>query len=235
MDYPPARLLNPSRLPGLLATSLVVALLGAAPAAPRLELYVSRATFDPLDAVDVTVRVYNESRTPSVVRFDQTAEYGLTLSRDGAVRWNSPATTGGQPHGRAFATGRTTLVTYEWNGVFADGSAPAPGTYALRGTLLSTGVRSDAAVAIRIDAPLPISALAKTGTQVVTVAGTLDATGTTLHDSTGDVKLARRIRGVAPGAIVDVRGSIAIQPDGSRAFAVERWAPVATVPPARLQ
>ncbi|HEY8320651.1 MAG TPA: hypothetical protein VIG46_02500 [Candidatus Baltobacteraceae bacterium] len=200
-----------------------------------MELYVARATFDPLDAIDVTVRVFNDRRAPSVIRFDQTAEYGLTISRDGAARWNSPATTGGQPHARTFATGRTTLVTYEWNGILADGIAPAPGTYALRGTLLSTGVRSSAVVPIRIDAPLPISALAKTGTQVVTVAGTLDPSGKTLHDATGDVALARRIPGVAPGTTVDVRGSIAIQPDGSRALAVERWAPVGPVPPARLQ
>lgn len=59
----------------------------------------------------------------------------------------------------------------------------------------------------------------------MTVAGTLDAFGMTLHDATGDVKLARRIPSVAAGTAVDVRGSMAIQPDGTKAFAIERWAP----------
>jgi len=242
MDYPPARLLNPRKLPGLLAACLVVALLGVAPSAPRLELYVARATFDPLDAIDVTVRVFNDRKTPVVMRFGQTAEYGLAIQPDAgdrwmprvdAARWSSAATTGGRPHVRTFGPGYTTLVTYEWNGVFADGSAPAPGMYVLRGTVLSTGTRPDAALLIRIDAPLPISALAKTGVQVVTVAGTLDANGMTLHDASGEVKLARRIANVAPETIVDVRGSLATQPDGTRALAVERWAPSAapvTVP-----
>ena len=225
MDYPPARLLNPRKLSGLLAASLVAGLLGAAPAAPRLELQVARATFDPLDAIDVTVRVFNGRSTPIVIRFGQTAEYGIAIARDGGDRWSSPATTGGTPHARAFPRGYTTLVTYEWNGMLADGSAPAPGDYMLHGALLASGAQPNAAVRIRIDAPLPVSALAKTGTQVVTVAGTLDAFGMTLHDATGDVKLTRRIPSVAPGTVVDARGSMAIQPDGTKAFAIERWAP----------
>jgi len=197
-----------------------------------LELQVARATFDPLDAIDVTVRVFNGRSTPIVIRFGQTAEYGLSLSRDGGDRWSSPATTGGTPHARTFPRGYSTLVTYEWNGTLADGSAPAPGSYTLRGTLLADGAQPDDEIRIRIDAPLPLSALAKTGSQVVTVAGTLDAIGMTLHDATGDVKLMRRIPSVAPGAIVDVRGSMTIQPDGTKAFAIERWAPqtVASAP-----
>jgi len=224
MDYPPARLLNPRKLPGLLAACLVVALLGVAPSAPRVELYVARATFDPLDAIDVTVRVFNDRKTPVVMRFGQTAEYGLAISRGGLDRWTSPATAVGAAHARTFPRGYTTLVTYEWDGVLIDGTAPAPGTYVLRGTLLATGAQPNAAVRIRIDAPLPISALAKTGTQVVTVAGTLDPIGMTLRDATGSIRLARRIANVAPGTTVDVRGSLALQPDGSRAFAIERWA-----------
>jgi hypothetical protein len=227
MDYPPARLLNPRMSSGLLAASLVVAFLGATPAAPRLGLLVARATFDPLDAIDVTVRVFNGRSTPIVIRFGQTAEYGLAISRDGGDRWNSPATTGGQPHMRTFQTGSTTLVTYEWNGVLADGTAPAPGTYTLHGALLANGSQPTTAVRIRIDAPLPVSTLAKIGTQVVTIAGTLDPIGMTLHDATGDIRLARRITGVPLGAVVDVRGWLAIQPDGTKAFAIERWAPQA--------
>jgi len=225
MDYPHARLLNPRKLSGLLATSLVVGLLGATSATPGLQLHVARATFDPLDAIDVTVRVFNGRSAPIVIRFGQTAEYRLAISRDGADRWSSLATTGGTPHARTFPRGYTTLVTYEWNGTLADGSAPASGDYLLHGTLLAEGAQAGDAVRIRIVAPLPISALAKTGTQIVTVAGTLDAIGMTLRDATGDVKLTRRIPNVAPGTVVDVRGSLAIQPDGTKAFAIERWAP----------
>lgn len=232
MDYPPARLLNPRIFPGLLAASLVAGMLGASSAAPRLELQVARTSFDPLDAIDITVRVRNDRSTPIVIRFGQTAEYGLAISRDGDRddRWSSPATTGGAPHARTFARGYTTLVTYEWNGTLADGTAPAPGAYTLHGALLDDGARSSASVRIRIDAPLPVSALAKTGAQVVTVAGTLDADGMTLHDATGDIRLARRIPRVAPGTTVDVRGSIAVQPDGAKAFTVERWAVTSAKP-----
>jgi hypothetical protein len=225
MDYPPARLLNPRNLPGLLAASLVVALLGAAPASPRLELQIARATYDPLDALDITVRVKNGARGPVVVTFPQTAEYGLALASGSRDVWTSPATTGGAAHHRPFPAGETTLVTYEWNGVLADGTSPAPGVYVLRGTLLTAGAQSGDRATLRITAPLPISALAKTGALVVTVSGTLDATGSTLHDATGDVKLARRIAGVAPGTIVDVRGSMQTQVGGRKAFEFERWAP----------
>jgi len=184
-----------------------------------------RATFDPLDAIDVTIRVVNDRSTPIVIRFGQTSEYGLAIARDGGDRWSSPAATGGAPHARTFPRGATTLVTYEWNGVLADGTAPAPGAYTLHGTLLASGAQPNAAVRIRIDAPLPISALGKTGAQVVTVAGTLDAVGMVLRDATGEIELAHRIANVAPGTTVDVRGSMEIQPDGTKAFAIERWAP----------
>ncbi len=205
---------------------MVVAILGAVPAAPRIELQIARATYDPLDAVDITVRMYNGSPSPVVMQFPQTDEYALALTDGSSAIWSSPA--GGKTkHARAFAPGYTTLVTYEWNGVLTDGSAPAPGEYALHGTLLSTGAQPNDRAVLRITAPLPISALAKTGAQVVTVAGTLDAIGMTLHDASGDVKLARRITGPGANLTVDVRGSMAVQPDGTRAFVIERWAPAA--------
>ncbi len=205
---------------------MVVAILGAVPRPARLVLQIARATYDPLDAVDITVRMYNGAQSPVVMQFPQTDEYALALTDGSGTIWSS-SVGGKTKHARAFAPGYTTLVTYEWNGVLSDGSAPAPGAYALQGTLLSSGARPDDRVVLRIAAPLPISALAKTGTQVVTVAGTLDAIGMTLHDATGDVKLARRITGPGANGTVDVRGSMAVQPDGTTAFLVERWAPTA--------
>lgn len=189
-------------------------------------MQIARATFDPLDAVDVTLRVINASSAANVTRFGQTSEYAIALLDGTRTVWTSPARGGGRPHARTFAPGATTLLTYEWNGVLADGTAPTPGTYVVTGTLLANGARIDTRAKLRIAAPLPISALAKTGTQVVTIAGTLDATGMTLHDASGDVRLARRIAGASSGATVDVRGSIATQPDGTSAFVIERWAPV---------
>ncbi len=108
-------------------------------------------------------------------------------------------------HARAFAPGYTTLVTYEWNGVLEDGTAPAPGAYALCGTLLQSGTQATTEAFVRIAAPLPFVALAKIETQAVTVAGTLDAIGMTLHDASGDVKPARRITGLGAKGTVDVR------------------------------
>jgi hypothetical protein len=207
--------------------------LGVAPPVPKIEIQVARATYDPLDALDITIRVRNSSHAPIVVHFGQTAEYTLALASGSRDVWTSPAIAGGVAHARPLPAGYTTLVTYEWNGVLADGTAPAPGTYALRGTLLTAGARSSDRVTLRVTAPLPISALAKTGALVVTVSGTLDATGSTLHDATGDVKLARRIANVAPGTVIDLRGSMQTQIGGSKAFVFERWAPTTVAAPAK--
>jgi len=233
MAYPPGRLLNPRKLSafGPALASCVVLLAAAAPDArtPAIALSVRQTTYDPLDAVDITLFVRNGDAKPYVAHFAQTGEYTIWLGTDAPDErelWRAPAGAGAA-HARTFLPGTTTLVTYEWNGVLADGSAPAAGDYALRAALpLAGSATAAAAMRLRIVAPLPVSGLALTGTRVVTISGTLDAAGATLTDASGSVALARRIRNAPAGATIDVRGAMAQQPDGTRAFFIERWAPV---------
>ncbi len=235
MDYPPARLLNLSNFSALrlVAVTLLIGVLGAAPvtrATPfpiTLSASVQQTSFDPLDAANITLYVRNTSSAPVTVHFAQTGEYAISLSDATREVWAFPASPG-QAHARTFYPGTTPLVTYEWNGALADGSAPATGNYTLLARLmLAPPYDSKSETVVHIGSSLPVAALLKTGEGIVTVSGTLDVLGGTLTDRTGSVKLTRRMLHVAPGTMIDVRGSMAKQPDGTEAFYVERWAPAA--------
>jgi hypothetical protein len=67
--------------------------------------------------------------------------------------------------------------------------------------------------------------------QVVTIAGTLDPTRGIISDERGSATLARRIVNAQPGIPIVVRGHAIDHPDGTRTFAVSRWAPLGELQP----
>lgn len=199
-------------------------------AALTLSLHIGQTSFDVLDGVAIEVAVHNTGDRPADVAFVKPAEYEIDVVRNGTVLWSNdvrlpPGTTFPQHH-RSFMPGPTVLVVYVWNGVQSDGSAPAPGNYTVTARLLGAHASPSASAPLHLAEPVPVDALPhlKRG-DVVTIAGTLDATKQFLTDASGTVRLARRIP-TAPNGTIAVRGYWTTLPGRFDAFYIQRWAPM---------
>lgn len=199
-------------------------------AALALALHVQQSSYDPLDGVSMQVAVDNTGHATQTVRFAQPSEYQLDVLRGDRVVWSSrpaaPPSASFPVHARTFVPGASVLVVYIWNAIEDDGNTPAPGIYTLRARLLGEHESPTASTTVRFMPPTPVAALAhlKDG-DVVTIAGTLDATKGILTDASGSVRLARRIPG-APATTIAIRGYLFREPDRSNAFFIQRWAPM---------
>ena len=194
-----------------------------------LSLSLERTSFDLLDGVDIDVAVHNSAKSPATITFAQPAEYEIEIDRDGTPIWTSnpkPAIPLAFPaHKKQFLPGPTVLVIYIWNAIDSDGSTPAPGAYTIRAKLLGNGVSPSASVPVHFINPVPTSALAKLNAgDIVTIAGTLDATKGVLSDSSGSIPLMKRLLTAPPDATIAVRGYLTTRPDHTQAFFVKTWA-----------
>lgn len=199
-------------------------------AALTLSLHIGQTSFDVLDGVAIEVVVHNTGDRPADVAFEKPAEYEIDVVRNGKVLWSNeiqspPGITFPQHH-HDFMPGPSVLVVYVWNGVLNDGNAPLPGEYAVTAHLLGTHASPSASAPLHLDDPVPVDALPhlKRG-DIVTIAGTLDATKQFLTDASGTVRLARKIPN-APNGVVAVRGYWTTLPGRYDAFYIQRWAPM---------
>lgn len=199
-------------------------------AALTLSLQLQQTSFDLLDGVSIALAAHNSGAAPAIVKFSKPAEYEIQVLRGNDVIWSNatvaPESTSFPVHTHKFVPGPSVLVVYIWNAVEADGSAPAPGTYTVRARLLGDGITPEATAKLRFEDPFPVSGLTtlKTG-DVVTIAGTLDATKQLLTDSSGTVTLAKRLP-TAPSGVIAVRGYLLHRVGRPDVFYVQRWAPM---------
>ena len=199
-------------------------------AALTLSLHLQQSTFDLLDGVAIEVAVHNTGKTPVNVRFDKPAEYEIEVQRDGQTIWGNTPQTPPQAvfpvHVRHFVAGPSVLVVYVWNAIESNGSTPGPGQYTIVARLLGENETPSASAHVHFINPVPVAAVDKFKTgDIVTIAGTLDATKGLLTDSSGTMRLARRLV-TAPAGTIAVRGYLITEPDRSHAFFVQRWAPM---------
>jgi hypothetical protein len=198
-------------------------------AALTLSLELQRTSLDLLDGVAIEIAVHNSAATATTVTFPSPAEYEIDIMRGQSTLWSSATQPPGgvtQPsHTRSFPPGPSILAVYVWNAITADRSTPAPGDYTIRVKLLAgnaTATQTD--VPVHFINPVPVSAAVRLPAgDIVTIAGTLDATKGTLTDETGTINLGRRLLG-APAGTIAVRGYVRTNPDHSQVFWVQRWA-----------
>jgi hypothetical protein len=216
------------RAAAMLAAVVLMATASSKPLALRID--VQRSSLDLLDSLSIGLVVDNVSGSSRTLQFPQPIEYVIEVQDAGRTIWSSlPASPAPQatfkPHDRNFAPGATPLVFYAWNQVARGGWSPTPGTYVLKARLLNAGTQPMATARVRFVAPLAISAVAALPpNELVTVAGRLDDSRQTLGDGHDSIRLTRRIPSAPVDTKIVVRGSSIAQRDGSRDFAVLRWA-----------
>ncbi len=199
-------------------------------AALTLSLQLQQTSFDLLDGVSIALAVHNSASAPSIVKFSKPAEYEIQVLHGSDVIWANqtvaPENASFPVHTHRFVSGPSVLVVYIWNAVKASGASPGPGLYTVRARLLGEGVTPEATAKLRFTDPFPASGLGtlKTG-DIVTIAGTLDATKQILTDSSGTVTLAKRLL-TAPDSTIAVRGYLLHRVGRSDVFYVQRWAPM---------
>jgi hypothetical protein len=199
-------------------------------AALTLSLQLQQTSFDLLDGVSIALAAHNSSSTPAIVKFSKPAEYEIQVLRGNDVIWTNeavaPESTSFPVHTHKFVAGPSVLVVYIWNALEPDGTSPAPGTYTVRARLLGEGATPEASAKVRFTDPFPVSGLStlKTG-DIVTIAGTLDATKHLLTDSSGTATLAKSLPTAPLGTIV-VRGYLLKRVGRPDVFYVQRWAPM---------
>jgi hypothetical protein len=199
-------------------------------AALTLSLQLQQTSFDLLDGVSIEVAAHNSANAPATVQFSSPAEYSIDVLRDGHVVWSNenvtPLATTFPIHARKFVSGPSVLVIYVWNGIETDGTAPAAGDYIVRARLLGVNQSPEATATLHFARPTPVAALDKLKQgDIVTIAGTLDATKGLLSDDSGAVELARRLV-QAPNGPVAIRGYLVRRPDRTHVFFIQRWAPL---------
>jgi hypothetical protein len=198
-------------------------------AAITLSLQLQQTSFDLLDGVSIALAAHNSAAAPAIVKFPQPSEYQIQVLHGSTVIWTTqtvaPENTSFPVHTHRFVSGPSVLVVYIWNALDANGSSPSPGIYTVRARLLGAGVTPEATAKVRFAEPFPASGLGTLKTDdVVTIAGTLDATKQILTDSSGSVTLAKRLPG-ADGTIA-VRGYLLHRVGRPDVFYVQRWAPM---------
>ena len=218
-----------SGVPALLTLAALLA--GATPGPPSpigLTVQTHRESLDLLDGVFIEVVAHNPASAIRTVQFAQPTEYEIDVSGNGRQLWSSlPASPPpGQTyvaHSRAFNTGATPVVIYDWNEVTAEHWSPLPGKYRVRATLSDRrapfgGDRHRVRAAVADDRTAQLKP-----NEAVTMAGRLDATRKVLTDASGSVVLSRGIP-APPDVPIVVRGYASDHPDGSRTFTFQRWA-----------
>lgn len=212
----------------MLAALVLVAATSATPL--TLRIHVQRSSLDLLDSLSIGLVVDNGSGSSRMLQFPQPIEYAIEVQDGGRTIWSSlppsPAPEAAfKPHDRSFAPGSTPLVFYAWNQVARGGWSPTAGTYVVKARLLDAGTQPTATTRVRFVAPLAISAVAALPpNELVTVAGHLDGSRQVLGDAHDTIRLTRRIPSAPVDTEIVVRGSSIAQRDGSREFAVLRWA-----------
>lgn len=211
----------------------MLALLGVSAGGPTLSLHLQRTSLDVLDVIGIQLVVDNRASKPVPLRFGAAQEYVVSIrpSKDIAPVFTLPQQTPPPGvviagHVRALQPGANVLATYEWNELTDAHTAIAPGRYTIEVRAL-TNPELTAHTDVTFVAPVPVSAIEKLKlSDVITIAGRLDASGSTLTDATGSIALSKHLSAAA-GATIAVRGSIAIDPQrGTRGILVERWAPL---------
>jgi hypothetical protein len=198
-------------------------------AALSLSLQLQQTSFDLLDGVSIALAAHNPANTAQLVKFAHPVEYEIQILDGGKVIWSNaapaPEPTIFPIHARKFVPGPSTIVVYIWNGVENDGDAPEAGDYTVRARLLGVTETPEATAKLHFAPPTPIVALDKLKTgDVVTIAGTLDATKGVLTDTSGSVTLGRRLT-TATGTIA-VRGYYLKRVNRTPVFFIQRWAPL---------
>lgn len=204
------------------------ALPGAAgPLTVRAE--VNRASFDLLDAVNVTISVQNHTKALVTTTYADSDTYDIRLLTPGRkVMWAWSDAHKATPVRRtlSFAPGRNVLVIHVWDGTLGDGRAIAPGDYTLHANLSDERYRPTVEIPIRFEAPVPVEAARKVPlNSEVTVSGTVryTQTGAELADASGAIVLSRRIAMPAPQGTYVVRGFVTKSNDQT-ILTVERFA-----------
>jgi hypothetical protein len=199
-------------------------------AAITLSLQLQQTSFDLLDGVSIALAMHNSAGAPAIVKFLQPAEYQIQVLHGSDVIWTTqtvnPENTTFPVHTHRFVSGPSVLVVYIWNALEANGTSPSPGTYTVRARLMGEGVTPEATAKVRFAEPFPASGLGTLkANDVVTIAGTLDATKQILTDSSGSVTLAKRLL-TAPDGTIAVRGYLLRRVGRPDVFYVQRWAPM---------
>jgi hypothetical protein len=199
-------------------------------AAITLSLQLQQTSFDLLDGVSIALAMHNSAAAPAIVKFLQPAEYQIQVLHGSDVIWTTqtvnPENTTFPVHTHRFVSGPSVLVVYIWNALEANGTSPSPGTYTVRARLMGEGVTPEATAKVRFAEPFPASGLGTLkANDVVTIAGTLDATKQILTDSSGSVTLAKRLL-TAPDGTIAVRGYLLRRVGRPDVFYVQRWAPM---------
>ncbi len=196
-----------------------------------LSLQLQRTSFDLLDGLNIEVAVHNTAKTPATVRFPAPTEYEIDVVRGDDVIWSSmlpapPHRETMPSHVKDFVPGPTVLAIYIWNETTKDNRSLAPGQYTIRARLLGETIAPQASLRVRFTDPTPVHGLsALHAGDEVTIAGQLDSAKQQLTDSTGSIRLSKKLLG-APDATIAVRGYTTTLPDGTMVFYVQRWAPL---------
>ncbi|MEO9169935.1 MAG: hypothetical protein ABI282_00755 [Candidatus Baltobacteraceae bacterium] len=202
-------------------------------AAVTLSLQVQRATLDLLDGLNIEIAAHNSAGIPVDVRFTEPLEYAIDVLHGADVVWTSTPATPSQPtsvppHTKRLLPGPSVLAIYIWNEETKDNASVAPGDYVVRVRLLGDGITPQATVNVHFISPTPISALGALHLgDALTIAGRFDPVAQTLTDTTGNVKLTKRLPTAPTDEPIAVRGYSIALPDRTRAFFVERWARIA--------
>ena len=155
------------RIPRILVIALALGLAGVTPVQPSISIRLTRASFDLLDSIGIVVSVRNSTKVPQPVRFAHAAEYAIDVRHGADLVWTSQPTVSPAPrettppHTRDFPAGVTTIATFDWNELDANGMSPAPGIYTIQARLLDHAGNADAVQSIRFVEPLPLAAIAK--------------------------------------------------------------------------
>jgi hypothetical protein len=199
-------------------------------AAITLTLQLQQTSFDLLDGVSIALAMHNSAAAPAIVKFLQPSEYQIQVLHGTDVIWTTqtvaPENTTFPVHTHRFVSGPSVLVVYIWNALDANGTSPSPGTYTIRARILGESVTPEATAKVRFAQPFPASGLSTLkSNDIVTIAGTLDATKQILTDSSGSVTLAKRLP-TAPDGTIAVRGYLLHRVGRPDVFYVQRWAPM---------
>ena len=210
---------------------LVVALcaLPAATGPLTVRADVNRASFDLLDAVNVTITVQNHTKGLVTTTYADSDTYDirlLTPARKVVWAWSDAHKPTPVRRTLSFAPGRNVLVIHVWDGTLGDGRAIAPGVYTLHANLSDDRYRPTVEIPVRFEAPVPVEAARKVPlNSEVTVSGTVryTQTGAELADASGAIALSRRIAMPAPQGTYVVRGFVTKSNDQT-ILTVERFA-----------
>lgn len=215
-----------------LCACAAILLFAAIPIPVHVHIQIVRSTFDALDDVAFRIIADNPTSRPMTLHYSSPNEFAIEIVRNGTVLWKSiPAYNGVAHipgHAQMLFPGAHPIVTYDWNGVLANGLAPEPGAYILRATLLANDATQTVSAQLRIAPPLPIQGIAHLADGVpTTIAGVLSPDAQTLTDPTGHVALFRKLLSlVRPGDVVIARGYMQRPRGGTQTFLVTRYAPL---------